>query len=133
LSRSGFEIFDQEGIQSRAEFVLSATLEICLAFQRDRDAIRTPTRKSYVIKLKRPKVAVLEKADLNSQVEIETSKEITELFADYKVAGFDGKTYWHVIWHKPPLFWGYVVDSDVENVEPATLTLIEKFFKQEAP
>jgi hypothetical protein len=133
IVRSGFEIFDQEGIQSRAEFVLSATLEICLAFQRDRDAIRTPTRKDYVIKLKRPKVDLLKKADLKSEVQVKTSEDMTELFSDYKVTGFDGNTYWHVIFHKPPPFSGYVVDADVENVEHATLTLLKKIFKQETP
>jgi hypothetical protein len=108
------ELFEAEDIRDRAEFVLSATVEICLAFQRNREATRSRGAKTYILRVKNPPIDILQKAETGASAVGRIPEETRELHASFAVTGFDGELYWYVVLREPEFVFGYVADSVVE-------------------
>lgn len=106
---------EKEGIQERAEYVLDTTVNLFVAADQKRAGVRAPERRDYYVTLKKDRVSVYEKADLNSAVVGTTPDDVTEVFVDFSVPALSGEgTFWHVAhtgdeWS----IWGYIPEEAV--------------------
>ena len=108
-------VFDEDGIRERAEYVLHATVDLCLSAQRDREATRSGPYTYWAIRLRKGGVSLYQKADRKS-VSQPMPDGVERLSALYWVKGFDGGIYWNVVL-KDPWMEGFVSNEDVSNEE----------------
>jgi hypothetical protein len=114
-----FECFEKEGLQERAEYVLSATVELILSLHQSRKQYKSTGYRSYYIDLIEPKVPVYSKASLKSQIVRLTPDGVIRLDTDFRVTGLDSEdTFWHVSYYNSDdhiYFSGYVHGSFVKE------------------
>lgn len=110
-----FSKLDAATLAGNAEYVFSTTVDMTLAFQASRKAIRWKQHGRYFLKLAREGVPIYEKADVDSKVVTTTPAGVTQIDTNYRVTGLKGDgPYWHVnevvndLW-----LWGYIHNDDV--------------------
>ena len=79
-------VFDEEGICERAEYVLHATIDLCLSAQRNRESTLSGPYTSWMIKLRKPGALLYEKADKRSLSQA-LPAGVEEIAASYWVTG----------------------------------------------
>lgn len=104
-------VFEAEGIRQRAEYVLHATIDLCLSAQRNREATLSGPYRSWLVKLRKGKVPLYSKADSRSESQT-LPENLAEISASSWIEGLDGQTYWTVMLDKPLMF-GFVSNDDV--------------------
>ena len=112
-----FRKFDEEGIKSRAEYVLDSTINLILTKHADIKHSKTPTYRQFYINLVRESVKIYEKADKASKVTGTVPIECKQVYVDSKVSSLDGKGYfWDVSHFDDGLhIYGYIDNDDVES------------------
>lgn len=95
--RMDFNKLDKGEIKSRAEYVLTTTVDIALAFQSSSLAVRGHDHSLFYIELKSEDVPLYAKADRKSSVIGRTPLGARRVNVDFQVMGLDGEgPYWHV-------------------------------------
>jgi hypothetical protein len=110
-----FAKLDAMTLADKAEYVFSTTVDIALAINASRKAVRWTDHGHYFLNLARENVPVFQKADSASKVVATTPAGLTRIDTDYRVTGLQGDgPYWYVnemvndIW-----IWGYIHNDDV--------------------
>jgi hypothetical protein len=129
-----FEKLNVDDLKQRAEYVLPTTIEIILAIQQSRQAMKTiGLRGLHAVKLKRDNVPVYTKADKTSSVFVFTPKGMTEFFTSFRIEkGLDGDgPYWNVFnkGGEKLIVWGYVHDEEVESHEEVSRAKIGEILR----
>ncbi len=110
-----FGKLDAATLSDNAEYVFSTTVDIALAINTSRKAVRWKQHGRYFLQLARECIPIYEKADIGSKVAATTPTGMTQIDTDYRVSGLKGDgPYWHV--HetaKGTWLFGYVHDDDV--------------------
>ena len=104
-------VFDEDGLRERAEYAFHATIDLCLAAQRSREATLSGPYAAWTIRLRRTGVPLYQKADGKSASQA-LPDAITEVPAYFWVKGFDGNTYWNVMLREPWMS-GFVSNDDL--------------------
>jgi hypothetical protein len=104
-------VFDEEGIRERAEYVLHATIDLCLSAQRNRESTLSGPYTSWTIKLRTSGALLYEKADKRSPSQA-LPHGVEEIAASYWVTGLDGGIFWSVML-RDPWMWGFISNDDV--------------------
>lgn len=112
-----FGKLDAATLADSAEYVFSTVVDIALAMQTSRKAVRWKQHGRYFVKLAREGVPIYEKADVGSKVTATTPKGMTQIDTDYRVSGLKGDgPYWHVYeMAKDVWLWGYIHNDDVSE------------------
>jgi hypothetical protein len=106
-----WRVFAQDGIRERAEYILHATIELCLSAQRNREATLSGPYGSWTVKLQSGKIPLYSKADSKS-VSQALPENLEEISASSWVEGLDGRIYWSVTLLEPLMF-GFVSNDDI--------------------
>lgn len=110
-----FGKLDAATLADNAEYVFSTVVDIALAINAARKAVRMKQHGRYFLKLAHEAVPIYEKADVGSKVAATTPAGMTQIDTDYRVSGLKGDgPYWHV--HqiaKDAWLWGYIHNQDV--------------------
>lgn len=116
IVRYKFECFEKDGIDFRAEYVLSSTIETVLSIHQKKSQVKGPEYRSYYIDLKGTKITVYSKASKNSSVVRDTPEGLTRLDCDFRVVGLDSSDFlWHVNysnWEDKIFFSGFIHNDD---------------------
>lgn len=97
IVRYQFACFDKDGIDIRAEYVLSSTIEMILSIHQRKSQLKSPEYRLYYIDLKRTKIPVYSKASKNSSVVRNTPEGLTRFDCDFRVVGLDNSDiFYHV-------------------------------------
>lgn len=110
-----FGKLDSTTLPGNAEYVFATVVDIALAIQASRKAVRWKQHGRYVVELAREGVPIYEKADRSANVIAMTPVGITEIDTDYRVSGLtDDGPYWHVHHMTKELWlWGFIHNEDV--------------------
>ncbi len=118
IVRYKFECFEKDGIDIRAEYVLSSTIEMVLSIHQKRSQVKSPEYRLYYIDLKRTKTPVYSKASKNSLVVRNTPEGLTRLDCDFRVAGLDNSDIFaHVSYYNLEdgiFFSGFIHHDDIK-------------------
>lgn len=110
-----FGKLDAATLADNSEYVFSTTVDIALAINAARKAVRWKQHGLYFVTLAREGVPIYEKADVDSKVTATTPAGMTQIDTDYRITGLNGDgPYWHV--HdmaKDAWLWGYIHNDDV--------------------
>lgn len=113
--KQDFEKLDVSNLKDIAEYVFNTTLDIALARETNRRATRCKMPRIFYVDLKRPGLAIHEKADRASPVKANLPEGLTRVDTDFKVEGLnDDGLYWHIakLWNGR-FYCGYIHDDDV--------------------
>lgn len=112
-----FGKLDGADLKDIAEYVFNTTLDIALARQTNRRATRWKQSGRFYVELKKPGLAIHEKADRASPVTATLPPDFTRVDTDYTVEGLnDDGLYWHITHFEGGNFYvGYVHDDDVRG------------------
>lgn len=95
--KNEFRCFENEGLQDRAEYVLTAAVELILSLHQSKNQAKSPEYRLYYIDLTQTKVPIYSKASKNSTIVRHTPDGLTRLGTDFNVTGLDTEdTFWHV-------------------------------------
>ena len=110
-----FGKLDAATLADNAEYVFSTTVDMALAIDASRKAVRWKQHGRYYVKLAREGVPIYEKADVGSKVAATTPAGMTQINTDYRVSGLMGDgPYWHVNeMAKDAWLLGYIYNDDV--------------------
>lgn len=110
-----FGKLDAATLADNAEYVFSTTVDMALAIDASRKAVRWKQHGRYYVKLAREGVPIYEKADVGSKVAATTPAGMTQIDTDYRVSGLMGDgPYWHVNeMAKDAWLLGYIYNDDV--------------------
>ncbi len=110
-----FGKLDAATLADNAEYVFSTTVDMALAIDASRKAVRWKQHGRYYVKLAREGVPIYEKADVGSKVAATTPAGMTKIDTDYRVSGLMGDgPYWHVNeMAKDAWLLGYIYNDDV--------------------
>jgi hypothetical protein len=110
-----FSKLDAATLEDNSEYVFSATVDMALAINASRRAIRSNRHGRYLLNLARESVKIYEKADVDSKVVATTPAGMKQIDTDYRVDGLKGDgPYWHVHEMASGAFlWGYIHNEDV--------------------
>lgn len=100
-----------------AEYVFNTTLDIAIARETNRRATRWKQPGNFYVELKKPGLAIHEKADKTSPITATLPQDITRVDTDYTVEGLqDDGVYWHIS-HLGAggFYFGYIHDDDVRS------------------
>ncbi|MCX5806646.1 MAG: hypothetical protein NT010_11365 [Proteobacteria bacterium] len=113
-----FKCFDEDGINNRAEYVLSSAIEIILSIHQKKSQIKSPEDRLYNIDLGRPNIPVYSKASKNSSIVRNIPEGLTKLETDYRITGLDSNDiFWHVNYYKIDdaiFFSGFIHNDDIK-------------------
>jgi len=100
-----------------AEYVFNTTLDIALARETNRRATRWKHSGKFYVELKKPGLALHEKADRTSPVVATLPADLTRVDTDYTVDGLnDDGTYWHIShFGNGALYFGFIHGDDVRT------------------
>lgn len=111
--KSDFNVLDVDGIQERAEYVFSATVDIALAIQASNRAVQWHGFDRYTAKLAKANVSVYEKADRSSVVVAVTPDFMNDVLVDFHIMGLKNDDfYWYVVDTSHDIY-GYVHNDDI--------------------
>jgi len=113
IVRHEAQVFSEDGIRERAEYVLHATIDLCLSAQRNREATRIGPYATWTIRLREAGVSLYEKADKKSMSQ-PLPGGMTEIPALFWVNGLDGGIYRNVALLEP-FRLGFVSNDDVDK------------------
>jgi hypothetical protein len=115
-----FDIFDSEGIEDRAAYVLRHTIEMMLSVSTRKQQMRGIRSSSYKVVLKQGDIPYFAKASRMAERKGMIPSERRELWTTYSVRGLEGdELFWDIFWIEPgsQFLFGFVGDNDVERSE----------------
>jgi len=115
--KNKFRCFEKEGIKDRAEYVLTAAVELILSLHQSKNQTKSPEYHLYYIDLTQTEVPIYSKASKNSKIVRHTPEGLTQLETDFNVTGLDSQdTYWHVSNFEDSIFFsGFIHENYVKS------------------
>lgn len=112
-----FGKLDDTDLKEIAEYVFNTTLDIALARETNRRATRWKRSGKYYVEIKKPGLALHEKADRTSPVVVTLPPDAQRVDTDYTVEGLrDDGLYWHIShFGNGGFYFGYIHDEDVRS------------------
>lgn len=111
-----FDKLNENLLADKADYVFSTTIDLMLAIDTAKKAVRLQDRVRHQVALAREHVPVYKKADTKSEVFATTPPGLTHIAADFHIPGFEGDgPYWHVFHMEKDLWlYGYIHNDDVK-------------------
>jgi hypothetical protein len=114
IVKNDLALLDDEGVEGRAEYILSESTAILIALAFKKEKAKYPESSRYFVPIGHP-VQLFRKASKNSELIGCTPPGLTKLNCDYSIDGLDGDgVYWHITHYADGLsLHGFIHNQDV--------------------
>lgn len=130
--RRDFGKLEGADLKDIAEYVFNTTLDIALTRETNRRATRWKQPGSFYVELKKPGLALYEKADRTSAVKATLPVDLNRVDTDFTIEGLkDDGLYWHIAhFGNGGFYYGYIHDDDVRLAQTLGLTKLAPSYPQ---